>query len=356
MTAEPTVPATTDRSPGPFTGTSRGSAPTSTGTPAHLWGRVAAVQNRFPVVQLVLLAVAFGYGAAALEGFSSATSIWSMLVLASLVGLAGVGQTVVVLIGGFDLSVAGFIVAGALVSTQLTVLYQIPFVMALVLLVFGAAALGGLVGYVCARFSIQPIIVTLAMGALVVGLLQVQTGGNVSGAAPQWLSTLTSPVAATFGLPVPPLLVLWLVIGLLMAGFLHRTAGGRRIYATGANPRAASLALVRTRRVWTLVFAFSAVAAGLAGVLLAGFAGSVDVTLGNPYLFQSLAAVIVGGTAFGGPGDYTRTMLGAVLLTVLTTVLVGLGFTTADQQILYGVIILAAMTLYGRDRNLRDRV
>jgi ribose transport system permease protein len=141
-----------------------------------------------------------------------------------------------------------------------------------------------------------------------------------------------------------------------MGVFLHRTAAGRRLMATGANQRAAEFSLIRTRRVWTAAFAFSAIASVIVGVLLAGYAGSVDSSLGNPYLFQSVAAVVVGGTVFGGPGDYSRTVIGALFLTVLTTVLVGHGASAADKQILYGAVVLIAVTIYGRDRRIQDRI
>ena len=79
-------------------------------------------------------------------------------------------------------------------------------------------------------------------------------------------------------------------------------------------------------------------------------------TIGDPYLFQSVVAVIVGGTVFGGPGDYTRTAIGALFLTVLVTVLIGHGASPAVQEIVYGGIILVAVAIYGRERRLRDRV
>ena len=91
-------------------------------------------------------------------------------------------------------------------------------------------------------------------------------------------------------------------------------------------------------------------------MLIGGFAGTADSTLGDPYLFQSVVAVIVGGTVFGGPGDYTRTCVGALFLTVLTTVLVGHGASAAEEEIIYGAIILIAVAVYGRQRRLRDRL
>ncbi|WP_024475838.1 ABC transporter permease [Arthrobacter sp. CAL618] len=318
--------------------------------------RLVSLQRRIPVVQIILLVVVFCFGLATLPGFGNATSIKSILILSALVGIAALGQTVVVLIGGIDLSVAGFIVAGAIMVTQLTSVNKMPFALALLIAFVGAALLGGIVGYLCHRFSVHPIIVTFAMGSIALGLAQLQTGGTFGGGAPAWLSQMTSPITLTLGLPVPPLVAVWVVVIILVALFLHKTVAGRRLMATGASPRAAQLVHISTRRVWVLVFAFSAVASVFAGVFLAGFAGNVDSTLGNPYLFQSIAAVIIGGTIFGGPGDYTRTVVGVLLLTVLTTVLVGQGFTGADQQILYGLVILVAMAVYGRERRLRDQV
>ncbi len=107
-----------------------------------------------------------------------------------------------------------------------------------------------------------------------------------------------------------------------------------------------------------LAFAISAVAGSLAGVLLAGFSGTGDSTIGDPYLFDSFAAVIVGGTAFGrgAQGDYWRTVLGAILLTELTTIMVGHGYGQAGQQILYGLVILVVVPAYGRARRIGDQV
>jgi ribose transport system permease protein len=279
-----------------------------------------------------------------------------MLVIASLVGLAAAGQTLVILLGGIDLSVSSFIVVGALAVSQMTDTLHVSFGVALLGLCALSLVLGGFVGYICHRLDLQPLIVTLAMGSIAVGIVQVEAGGSLTGGAPASLSHLTSPASTTFGLEIPPLVAIWAVVAIVLAIGLHRTNAGRRLYATGANRTAADLALISTRRVWTIVFALSALMASLVGVLLAGFAGSVDANLGNPYLFQSIAAVIVGGTALGGPGDYTRSVLGALLLTVVSTVMVGHGFESADQQIFYGVILGVAVSAYGRDRRVRDRV
>jgi len=194
------------------------------------------------------------------------------------------------------------------------------------------------------------------MNSIALGIAAVATDGSVAVSAPDWLRGLSVPVGTTFGLPVPPIIVIWVGIGVLVTLVLALTPAGRRLYATGANMRAADNALIRTRWVWVAVYAFSAIASMVAGALLLGFAGGADLTLGNPYLFLGLAAVIVGGTVAGGPGDYIKTVIGAVLITLVSTVFIGNGFTPADRQILLGVIILVAMLVYGRERSLRDRV
>ena len=321
-----------------------------------LWRRLVGVQKRFPLLQLVALIAVFLYGAETLPGLATWAAVKTILVFASLFGLAATGQTLLILMGGFDLSVSGVIVASALTVTALKTKYGLVFGEALVIAVAAAAALGAIAGQVCHRFKIQPLIVTLAMGTIALGIVQAQTNGLLAGSAPAWLLTLVSPRTKTFGIPVPPMVVIWAVVAILMGAFLHRTPAGRRLMATGANPGGAEYSLIRTRRVWTLAFAFSAAASALVGVLIGGFAGQVDSTIGDPYLFGSVVAVIVGGTVFGGPGDYTRTVLGALFLEVVNIVMIGHNLGQAYQDIVYGVAILFAVSLYGRERGLRDSI
>jgi ribose transport system permease protein len=320
------------------------------------WNRLKELQAKYPVLQIVALIAVFLYGDATLPGLGSWGNIRTILVIAALVGLASGGQTLLILIGGFDLGVAGFIVASALTVTALATKFHLSFGVALLLAVVGSGILGATAGQVCHRYKINPLVVTLAMGTIAVGIVQILNGGLTTGGAPNWLTTLTYPTTKTFHVGIPPTVAIWIVVAIAFGIFLHRTMIGRRLLATGANPRAADYALIDTRRVWIATFTFSAISAALVGVIIAGYAGNVAGNLGDPYLFQSVVAVIVGGTVFGGPGDYTRTCVGALFLTVLTTVLVGHGASAAGEQIIYGVIILLAITIYGRQRALRDRL
>lgn len=323
-----------------------------------LWRRMGQMQNRFPILQLAATLVVFVYGVVSLPGLWSGPSIRLILTLAALACLASLGQTLLILMGGFDLSIAGFIVASALMVTQVKDAWQISFGVALVIAVVGAATLGALAGWICHRFKIQPLVVTLATGTIAVGLVQTQTPGGLTfgASAPNWLIKLCSPTTKTFGIAIPPLVVMAAVAAVVMAFVLHRTVPGRKVLATGANMGAAEYALIRTRRVWTLAFVFSGVTSAFVGLLVAGFGGAITTDSGDPWMFQSVIAVLVGGTIFGGPGDYTRTVVGALFVTILNIVLVGHGATAADQQIVFGAAMLIAVSLYSRERRLRDRI
>ncbi len=320
------------------------------------WVRLGSLQRRFQLFQIIALVALFEWGTWTVTDFATKQSIYSMLVAASLLGLAGAGQTIVVLVGGIDFSIPAFISLGAVLMSELTGTHGWAFVPALVVIIVIALVLGSLNGYISHRFRVPPLVVTLGMASIITGGLLVWSNGQQTGSPPAFLARLTSLSGTTFGIGIPAVVIIGAVVAVVLGVVLRRTLAGRHLYATGSNPVAAELALVRTRRVWVGAFAFSALLAALLGVLIAGYAGSGSTSLGDPYLFEGLAAVIVGGTAFGARGDYWRTVLGALVLTVLSTVLVGKGYSNADQQIIFGVLILIVVAGYGREVRLRDRI
>jgi ribose transport system permease protein len=325
-------------------------------SPQALWTRVASLQRRFQVFQLAALGLLFLWGATTVTDFATLPFIKAMLVSAALLGLAGAGQTLVVLVGGIDFSVPAFISGGAILVSQLCGTYHWSVGSAIALILAASLLLGGVNGYVSHRFEVPPLVVTLGMSSMITGGLLLWTKGYATGAAPAFLGRLTSAAGTTFGLGVPPIVAIWAVMAVILGVTLRRTVAGRRVYQTGANPVAAEFALIRTRSVWTLTFAASGLLGGILGILIGGYNGSGNTTLGDPYLFEGLAAVIVGGTTFGARGDYWKTVLGALVLTVLTNVLIGKGYSGADQQIIFGVLILLVVAGYGRGPRLRDRI
>jgi ribose transport system permease protein len=321
-----------------------------------LWLTLVELQSRLPLLQLVALTAVVVYGVSTLPGLATWGSIKTILVISSLIGLASLGQTLVILIGGFDLSLPSFMVATALLVTAIADKRGAPFILMLAIALVLCGGVGGFAGWICHRYDVQPLIVTLGMGAVVLGLVQTQTTNQMVGGSSQWASDLASRASTTFGIDLPPVVAIWIAVGLIAAWFVHRTVLGRRLMATGSNQRAAEYSLINTRKFWVVAFAFSGVSSALVSLLVGGFAGTLDSTVANPYLFQSVVAVIVGGTIFGGPGDYTRTIVGAFFLAIVTIVLTGHGVQAPDQQILYGIVLLLAVTLYGRERRISDRV
>ena len=316
---------------------------------------VADLQRRFPLLQVVALAVLYLVGAATVPGWTTHSTLMSMLVMAALLGLAGAGQTIVVLGGGIDFSVGAFITAGGVFITELPSVDHWPVWAAIVFSFAVAAAGGALNGVTSYRFRIEPLVVTLGVGALLSGVLTGWVSGAVSGTPPAWTSSAVSVTTSTFGIPVPPIVSIWAALAVVAGIVLARTRAGRSLYLNGTNPVAARRALVRTGWTWTAGFIVSAVLATFAGILLAGDGGG-NLSAGDPYLFQALTAVIVGGTMFGGRGDYWRTVLGALILTVVTYLLEAHNYSTGVQEMVYGVLIMIVVAAYGRERRIRDRV
>jgi ribose transport system permease protein len=283
--------------------------------------------------------------------------VLSLLVLASFLGIASAGQTFAILLGGIDLSVPFVMGAGNVIGSQLSGGNNWPFWAVALFIALLALLVGAANGYISHRFDIHPLIVTLGVGSMVAGGVLVWTQARLTGSAPTWLGTFTSPAATTGFIPLPPVVVFWLVFSAVVFLLLHRTAVGRWVYGTGANPLAARLALIPTRWVWTGTFAASALCAAVAGVLLAGFSGSGEFDIGTPYLFTTIASVIVGGTSLlGARGDYLRTILGVLILTQITTLLLGFGFDAALQQAILGVAIVAVVATYAREPSIRTRI
>lgn len=326
--------------------------------PRATWStRAAQLSRRFPVIQIVVLGVVFTWGAVQLDGFATPSSLRAMSVLAALLALASLGQTLVILIGGLDLAVPGYLTVGAVAASQLGGDKHWPLWQVAVVVVVVCGVAGTIIGAICHYLQVQSLVVSLGMSSVLIGVVVVATKGSTLGIPPASLASWTSVLSSTFGIPAPPVVVLTIAAIAATWLFLGHTVAGRRLYATGANPVAAEGILIRTGRVWMGVFAFGGAFTGLVGILIAGFSSGANVSTGDPYFYSGLAAVLVGGTALGAAqGNFFRTVLGALTLTGLTTILSGLGLGEGDTRILYGVAIILVVLAYGRDRRLRDRL
>ncbi|HET6502431.1 MAG TPA: ABC transporter permease [Amycolatopsis sp.] len=316
---------------------------------------VKQVLSKGPIQLLTVVGV-FVLGMLIVPDFATFSSIQAMLVIASFLGVAAIGQTFVVLIGGIDLSVPALIGAGNVIAARLAGNGMPSPVVILIVLGLGALC-GAINGIVTSLWKLPSLVVTLATASVVGGAVLLWTNATLTGSAPQWLTTFTSAASGTGPIPLAPVVVLWLVLALLAQLFILRTKSGRQIYLLGANREAARLMLVSERGITTVCFALSGALAALSGLLLTGFTGAGLFTVGDPYLFQSIAAVVIGGTSLlGGRGGIVRSVLGSLTLVALTTLLIGLSLTSAAQQAVLGAVIVAVTALYGRDRALGDRI
>ena len=309
------------------------------------------------VAGAILLAIALHLlGSILIDGYSSEFTVRSMLVLASLLGVASIGQTLVVLIGGIDLSTPFVIGFANVVAAQL---YGDGMNFVLVCAIVGVLALviGAVNGALSSTLAIHPLIVTLGVGTAIQGAVLLWTAGFPTGSAPETVTKFVSIGGHAGPLPVPWLVPSFLVVIAIISVVLARTPFGRRLYAVGSNPSAAPYALISPRVVWTTTYALSALFAAAAGVLLLGFTGSAYGDVGQPYLFQTIAAVVIGGTTLvGGRGGLIGTAAGALVLIEINTLLIGLGLSPAMVEAALGVLIIALVSLYGREPHVRATI
>jgi ribose transport system permease protein len=208
-------------------------------------------------------------------------------------------------------------------------------------------AIGLVNGIGVAYLRIPSMIITLAVNAVAQGLMVVYTGGF----SPQDSATAAMRYIATgFLVPgIPNAVLIWALVAAATVFLLTRTGFGRAVYGIGNRERAAYLSGVDTRRVVLIAFALCGGLSAFGGVLLAGYASKAAQSMGDVYLLPTIAAVVLGGTSIlGGRGSYLGTVAGVILITLLQSILSVMQMPEAGRQIIYGVVIVAMLLLYGR--------
>ena len=331
-----------------MTGRAGTAGPTETRRPAGATsdGLRRVIRDQ-PLIPLVILFVAL---VASLElakpgivnGNWLATTLRSAIPLAILAAC----QTLAMLTGGIDLSVGAVASMAAFLMATLAS-SQGPGVAIAVALV--AAVIAGLVnGIGIGVFKVHPLIMTLGMSLVVLGLMSVyqlamvQSGTQIPEAI-QWLGA-----GISFGF-VPNSIIVFVPIAVLIVVGLRRSGYGRLLFAVGDNPIAARLAGARVWQVLVALYIVSALLAAVAGILIAGLNNTATVSLVEQSVLPSVAAAVIGGTSImGGRGGYSGTIVGALILTVVTTLLTVLEMPEAVRQVLFGVIIVAVAAAYTR--------
>lgn len=270
-------------------------------------------------------------------------NIFNVLQQASALGIVSVGQTLVILSGGIDLSIAS-IMATSCVFAAALMAGKNALVLPVALLCLAIGVFAGLLnGLIITRRNAPPFIVTLGTALIFQGVRFVYTKGAPFGTIPPWLRFLGRGGIAF----VPVSVIVFLVLALITELVLRRSAYGRKIYAIGDNKLAAFYSGIDVPRVTMSVYMLSGLMAAFGGLVLAGYLGFGDNWAGKGYELDSIAAVVVGGTSLrGGEGSVGGTVVGVLLITVLFNIVLLAGLPYQFQQIVKGLVIAAAVVFY----------
>ncbi len=301
---------------------------------AKWWDRVGILMVLIALVLLMSLIA---------PNFNRVDNLLNIARSISVNAILAAGLTFVILTGGIDLSVGSIIAVSGVVAVVLAIA-GLPAPLA-VLAGIGVGALCGLVnGALTAYLSLAPFIVTLGTMTFLRGLAYTITAGQPIVSSD--LNFKGIGIGYLFGVPIP---VIVMAIVFLIAWFLlERTRYGRHVYAVGGNAQAARLAGVRVDRVTLSVYVIGGACAGLAGVIFAARVISAQPTAGTGYELDAIAAVVLGGTSLaGGRGRIVGTLIGSVILGVLSTGLILLNVPFFTQLLIKGVVIIFAVAIDG---------
>jgi len=284
------------------------------------------------------------------DGFYSVANAKAVFTSASIVGVLAIGATAIVLGGHlFSLSLGTTVAISAM-----SFLYALRFglVPAIVLTLVLGAVVVGVQGFLVGRWGANPIIVTIGAGALQEGAVTWVSGG-VSVYPPADGPDFSFLAKPLLGVPFP--VYVFLVLAVVGEWLLRRTTFGRQLVLMGESPRAARAGALPITRLTVLAFAAAGVAAGVAGVLLGAFNQSGTLTTTGTLTYDSIAAVLVGGTAVtGGRGSVLRSAVGALLIAAISDMLLLRGYSSPVQVLVLGVIVTCVVVLNHISSNARS--
>jgi ribose transport system permease protein len=308
--------------------------------------RVKRFMSDYPIIPLLILLALLIVGLHFLRpGIINARWAAQTLQFAIPLALLAGCQTMTMLTGGIDLSVSTVATMAAFIVATQTPVHG-PWIAMLIAIVPGIL-IGLANGIGAGIFRVHPLIMTLGTGLIGIGVLQVyqRTVIATGSVVPDFLAWLGTGLSGG----VPNALLLFVPVAALIIWILRGTGFGRLLYAVGDNERATRIAGVQYWQVIIAVYIFSGLLAAVAGLLYVGLIKAPSLSLAEPLLLPSVAAAVIGGTSiFGGRGGYSGTIVGALILTVLTTLLTILQMPEGLRGVLFGLIILVVTAIYIR--------
>jgi ribose transport system permease protein len=264
-------------------------------------------------------------------------------------GIVAIGQTIVLISGGLDLSVGSTVILSDVLAAMLISGRESSVVPVVILVLVIGAFIGFVNGLLITRFNVTPFIATLGTNFIVYGAALVYSGGAPRGDIPDSMRFWGNGFIGGF---FPSAALIWILVTIVAALMLRRTTFGRQLVAVGANRLAARLSGVRDQTVTLLAYTFSSLMASAGGLLLVAYVGTGTLEVGTDFLLGSIAAVVIGGTPFeGGRGTIWGTFGGILFLMVLYSILTVLALPTSGRRMVEGAIILIAVALYARNRD-----
>ncbi|GIM46716.1 ribose ABC transporter permease [Collibacillus ludicampi] len=304
----------------------------STGSLKTLWNRL----GMFLILALLCIVLSF-----LSHNFLETTNLLNVLKQISIIAILAAGMTFIILTGGIDLSVGSTLALSGVISVML-IGKGVNSVLGLLIGMGVGIMVGVLNGFLTAKTKLPPFIVTLGSYTYVRGLAYVISGGYPIVLNSQFIKFLGSGNIA--GIPTP-IYIMILIYGISYF-VLKYTMFGRHVYAIGGNEEAARLTGIKVERTLICVYAISGLLSGLAGVVLAGRLFSGQPTAGIGFELDAIAAVILGGTSFtGGVGTIQGTIIGALIMGVLSNGLTLLDVSYYWQLVVKGVVIIIAVLL-----------
>lgn len=290
---------------------------------------------------LIVLSIALVIAAEWMSpGFASANNILQLLKLASFLGIVALGQTVVMLVGGIDLSIAWVLTGSAVLFTALCAGQDANTLPAALAAIAVGLVAGFVNGFGVVKLRIAPIVMTLAMNNIMLGVTLVYTGGTPSGGNSPFIRSFAT--GAFFG--VPWMVIVWVLVAIVAVVAIRYSGWGRRLLAVGENARVSYLSGIANDGVVIGAYVICGITASIAGILFAAFSGASFLGMGDQFMLPAIAAVVLGGTSmFGGRGGYGGTMAAVIFTTMLSTVLVMANISAGVRSIVFGVAVLAAI-------------
>lgn len=299
-------------------------------------------KNQTLIVSYLIAIVLFAAISIYKPGFASANHIRVICAEAAIIGLVAIGQTVVVITGGIDLSVAWMVGIAAIMITNVThgqdsrLIWVVPLILLL-------TATFGIVNGVCiAYLNMPPIVMTLGMNTVLQGGLIAITQGAPGGGAPELIKKMGQSNLAG----IPWLVLIWGILAVVITILLFKMRYGRELFAVGNSAVVARYSGINVKKTILIAYAISGLTAGLAGILLAGKVGQSYLGIGDNFQFQSIAAVAIGGTSLmGGNGNYLGTVAGAFTITIILGILAALNLPFGVQKMAYGIVVLFSVLM-----------